>query len=78
MIASADLCSLGEQQRIAFARLLFHKPWLAFLDEATGALDIQTESHLYKTLQQQHQSYVSVGESQQSKFRASYSAADDG
>lgn len=55
------LCSLGEQQRIAFARLLLHKPWLAFLDEATGALDIQTESLLYKILQQQHQSYVSVG-----------------
>ena len=31
--------SLGEQQRLAFARLLLHKPRWIFMDEATAALD---------------------------------------
>jgi putative ATP-binding cassette transporter len=33
------LMSLGQQQRLAFARLLLHKPQWVFLDEATSALD---------------------------------------
>jgi putative ATP-binding cassette transporter len=31
--------SLGEQERLAFGRLLLHKPGWVFLDEATAALD---------------------------------------
>ena len=31
--------SLGQQQRLAFARVLLHKPAWVFLDEATSALD---------------------------------------
>lgn len=34
----SDLLSLGEQQRLAFARLLYNKPTLAILDESTSAL----------------------------------------
>ena len=42
--------SLGEQQRLAFARLLLIKPALVFLDEATSALDEKSEAALYRTL----------------------------
>jgi putative ATP-binding cassette transporter len=38
--------SLGEQERLAFARLLLHKPDWAFLDEATAALDEDSQRHI--------------------------------
>ena len=38
------MLSLGEQQRLAFARLLLHKPKWVFLDEATAALDADSEA----------------------------------
>ena len=38
--------SLGEQERLAFARLLLHKPGWAFLDEATAALDEGSQRHV--------------------------------
>lgn len=41
--------SLGEQQRLAFARLILHKPSWVFLDEATAALD-QESQHRVMTL----------------------------
>ena len=43
----ALLLSPGEQQRIAFARALVHKPDWLFLDEATSAVDEATEARLY-------------------------------
>lgn len=49
---------------MAFARLLLHRPGLAFLDEATGAVDSETEALLYRALQNQLSSYISIGEFQ--------------
>jgi vitamin B12/bleomycin/antimicrobial peptide transport system ATP-binding/permease protein len=43
----AKVLSPGEQQRIAFARILLTKPKAAFLDEATSALDEGLEYLLY-------------------------------
>lgn len=42
--------SLGEQQRLVFARALLSQPDFLFLDESTSALDIDTERHLYQLL----------------------------
>ncbi len=44
----AKLLSPGEQQRVAFARVLLHKPKLIFLDESTAALDDGNEFALYR------------------------------
>ncbi|MGI4982165.1 MAG: ABC transporter ATP-binding protein/permease [Janthinobacterium lividum] len=46
----ARLMSPGEQQRVAFARVLLQKPDIVCLDEATSALDTATEAVLYRLL----------------------------
>ena len=55
------LLSLGEQQRLAFARLLLSSPRFVVLDEATSALDVVTERHLYGLLAEREMAFVSVG-----------------
>ena len=57
----ADVLSLGEQQRLAFARILINKPQYIILDEATSALDIDNEAGLYNHLDRVNATYVSVG-----------------
>ena len=44
--------SPGEQQRIAFARVLVQKPDWLFLDEATSAVDEATEANLYRLVRE--------------------------
>ena len=55
------LLSLGEQQRLAFARLLLNSPKVVVLDEATSALDVETESRLYSLLRDREVAFISVG-----------------
>ena len=57
----ADILSLGEQQRLAFARLLLSKPRYAILDESTSALDVENEKHLYQLLKKTGTTFISVG-----------------
>jgi vitamin B12/bleomycin/antimicrobial peptide transport system ATP-binding/permease protein len=57
----ADVLSLGEQQRLAFARILINKPHYIILDEATSALDIANEAELYRHLKQTEATFISVG-----------------
>jgi putative ATP-binding cassette transporter len=56
-----DVLSLGEQQRVAFARLFINRPRYAILDEATSALDIKNEENLYHHLVGTGTTYISVG-----------------
>ncbi len=56
-----DVLSLGEQQRLAFARILINKPEYAILDEATSALDLKNEAGLYSHLQSTQTTFISVG-----------------
>jgi putative ATP-binding cassette transporter len=71
----SNTLSLGEQQRLAFGRLLVNSPRFVILDEATSALDMIAEAKMYKLLQNKAQkslvngkglsragmTYVSVG-----------------
>ncbi len=41
------ILSLGEQQRVAFARIFLQKPRVLFLDEATSALDEKNQDMMY-------------------------------
>ena len=56
-----NILSLGEQQRLAFARLLVTNPRFTILDEATSALDLKNEGSLYQQLQATKTTFISVG-----------------
>lgn len=56
-----DVLSLGEQQRVAFARILVNQPQYAILDEATSALDMKNETFLYRHLLETNTTFISVG-----------------
>jgi putative ATP-binding cassette transporter len=45
-----QVLSCGEKQRLSFARLLLHRPDIIVLDEATAALDHQSECELMELL----------------------------
>ncbi|WOL02116.1 ABC transporter D family member 2, chloroplastic [Canna indica] len=60
----SSVLSLGEQQRLAFARLLLAKPKLVLLDESTSALDDDNEARLYRQIEAAGITYISVGHRQ--------------
>ncbi|MDB5790204.1 MAG: transporter ATP-binding protein/permease [Massilia sp.] len=54
------LLSVGEQQRLAFGRVLVHKPGIVILDEATSALDSGNEASLYGRLRANGTTLISI------------------
>ncbi len=59
----SHVLSVGEQQRLAFARAHLQQPTWLFLDEATSALDEETEAAMYSLLAERlpQTTVVSVG-----------------
>ena len=55
--------SLGEQQRLSFARILLHKPNVVFLDEASASLDEGLEEAMYRLLKEElpNTTIISIG-----------------
>jgi vitamin B12/bleomycin/antimicrobial peptide transport system ATP-binding/permease protein len=58
-----QILSGGEKQRLAFARLLLHRPDIIVLDEATAALDAAGQDRLMQLLSREfkHATVVSIG-----------------
>ena len=54
------LLSVGEQQRLAFGRVLVHRPSVVILDEATSALDSSNEAALYERLRNSGTTLISI------------------
>ena len=65
----AKVLSPGEQQRIAFARVLLSRPKAVFLDEATSALDEGLEVALYRLLRSELPETVVVSVSHHSALQ---------
>lgn len=64
----SNMLSLGEQQRLAFGRILVHQPRLIIVDEATSAMDVRAEETMYTLLRNLKSgdggtaaTYISVG-----------------
>uniref|UniRef100_A0A914ZKA1 ABC transporter domain-containing protein n=2 Tax=Parascaris univalens TaxID=6257 RepID=A0A914ZKA1_PARUN len=56
-----DSLTPGEQQRLSFARLIYRRPTIAILDEATSSVSVEMEKQMYHLLKMSGISYISVG-----------------
>ena len=57
----SNILSTGEQQRLAFARVVLARPRFVYLDEATTALDEASEEQLYDLLREFAANWITIG-----------------
>lgn len=58
-----DVLSGGEKQRVAFARLYYHKPKFAILDECTSAVSVDIIDHMYAQAKEMGITLITVSHS---------------
>lgn len=56
----STVLSAGEQQRLSFLRVLFHKPNFVLLDEFTSSVDQETEALMYESLLEINTTFLSI------------------
>ena len=72
-----EVLSPGEQQRLGLARVLFHKPCFAILDESTSSVDEALEEKFYKLCRKNRITVITVGhKSTLKKFHQVHVAID--
>ncbi|SCU95985.1 LAMI_0F04698g1_1 [Lachancea mirantina] len=57
-----DVLSGGERQRVNFARIMFHKPRFAVLDEATNAISADMEDYLFNLLKRYRFNFITISQ----------------
>ncbi|KAK6350316.1 hypothetical protein TWF696_006547 [Orbilia brochopaga] len=68
----SNVLSGGERQRMAFARLLYHEPRYAFVDEGTSAVSSDVEGLLYETAKQRGITLITISTRAQLKKYHTY------
>lgn len=56
-----EVLSPGEQQRIGLARILYHKPCFAILDESTSSVDEALEEKFYRLCHKNRITVITIG-----------------
>ena len=57
----AHLLPPGQRQLLAWARLCYHSPALAVVDEGTSSLHVEAEERVYECLRRRRVAVLSVG-----------------
>lgn len=57
-----DVLSGGEKQRMNFTRIMFHRPRFVVLDEATNAISVDMEDHLFTMLKRYRFNFISISQ----------------
>ena len=65
-----NVLSVGEQQRVAIARVILHKPDILFMDKSTASLDEPSKSRLYTLLRERLPDMTIISIAHRSTLRA--------